>query len=138
MLILGGVAIAGIATITYLYFRIVSAYNSVQTPDQATSTLDNATANVPDINPADYQQQDDDQSSSGSTLGQNRDDAVEINGVDYVGSSDTGLYTSLDGKYNYDDSTLTLDIGANQLIPVDPSMVAYGYYDYDAQQFVSY
>lgn len=117
----------------YRNYRITKIYETTMDTTQANQTLDKSLSNVPDINPADYQQDDDEGKSNGSTLGdENRQEAVRINGVVYVGNSNSGLYVSSvgSGSVQYDDNAGSMFVG-DATIDVSPSTVEYGYVDSD-------
>jgi len=117
----------------YRNYRITKIYETTMDTNQANQTLDTSLSNIPDINPADYQQQDDEGTSTGTTLGdESRQEAVRINGVVYVGSSNSGLYVSSvgSGSVQYDDNAGSMFVG-DATIDVPPSSVEYGYVDSD-------
>ena len=139
ILIFGGIGIIMIGYFTYLYYNIVAAYNTVLTVDQANSLVNDATKDVPDIDPNDYQQDDDNDTNNGITLGQNRTDAVQLDNIVWLGDSNTGLYTANDGSNDvYNDNQQIINYPDGTTASVNPDDVTYGYFDNDANEFTAY
>jgi hypothetical protein len=139
ILIFGGIGIIMIGYFTYLYYKIVAAYNTVLTVDQANSLVNDATKDVPDIDPNDYQQDDDNDTNNGITLGQNRTDAVQLDNIVWLGDSNTGLYTANDGSNDvYNDNQQIINYPDGTTASVNPDDVTYGYFDNDANEFTAY
>lgn len=139
LLILSAIAISAISYFTYLYYQIYLSYSTVLTPDEADAVLQTSTLDVPDINPSDYQQDDDNDTGSGVTLGQNRTDAVLLDGIVWMGDSNTGIYNANDGSGDvYDDNAQQITYTDGSVAPINTADVTYGYYDNDNQIFVAY
>ena len=139
LLILTSIALSAAGYFTYLYFKIVSAYNTVLNQQQATTELQDATQGVSDIDPANYQQDDDEGTSSGTTLGLNRTDAIMLDNSVWLGDSNTGIYNSNNGTGGvYDDNNQVVNYSDGTSSPVSPSEVTYGYFDNDSNEFNAY
>jgi len=135
----GILAFAGTGYVIYRYLKIISSYKKILSINEASKEITNATINVPNIDSSTYQQQDDDNISSGVTLGQNTQDAVMINGIVYYGDVNSGYYisNSNDGGYLYDANTGIMSNDTNSInINIPDNSVKYGYFDFDQNVFV--
>lgn len=130
--IIGGIALGGSIYFTIRYLKIVKAYKSNISQNNALQVISNATQDIPPIDPNQQPTVNDENINTGITLGQVSEDAVMINNIVYTGDANIGIYISSasDGAYTYDDNTGTMYSSNGTFVANIPSnIVTYGTYD---------